>query len=188
MSQRERRGLPLFALSAVVFWSCGAGGERRGYEYMPDMVRSVPFDSFAPNPVTRDGKTVQRPVPGTIPRGFLPLRYRATPEDAQRAGREMSPPVLGAADLAQGQALYESFCAVCHGPQGQGDGPLVPKIPNPPAYSSQRVRQMAAGQIFHVITFGSGRMPPYASQIARAERWKIVAYVQKLQTSGSPGS
>ena len=42
--------------------------------------------------------------------------------------------------LAQGRALYETFCLVCHGEQGRGDGPLVPKIPNPPAYTSARVR------------------------------------------------
>jgi mono/diheme cytochrome c family protein len=150
---------------------------------MPDMVRSVPFDSFAPNPVTRDGKTMQRPVAGTIPRGFLPVHYRATPEDAERAGRElMSPEPPSALTVSHGRVLYETFCWVCHGPHGQGDGPLVPKIPNPPAYSSLRVRNMAPGQLFHVMTFGSGRMPSYASQIAPAERWKIAAYVQTLQS------
>jgi len=58
---------------------------------------------------------------------------------------------------------------------------LVPLIPNPPAYSSDRVRAMPPGQLFHVITFGSGRMPSYASQVPAADRWSIVAYVQTLQ-------
>jgi len=57
----------------------------------------------------------------------------------------------------------------------------VPKIPNPPAYYSTAVRGLAAGHLFHIITHGSGRMPSYASQLTREERWKIVRHVQTLQ-------
>jgi mono/diheme cytochrome c family protein len=161
--------------------------ERPGFEYMPDMVSSHPYDAFAPNPLTRDGKTLQPPVKGTIPRGFQPFPYEATAADAERAGREMHNPVPRTPEaLARGQALYESFCAVCHGPRGAGDGPLVPRIPNPPSYSSERVRAMPAGQIFHVISRGSGRMPSYAAQVPSAERWLLVHYVQTLQQGGSP--
>ncbi len=153
-----------------------------GFEYMPDMARSTPYDSFAPNPVTRDGKTLQAPVPGTVPRGFLPTHYQPTPEDARRAGRELHDPSAATDEtLARGRALYETFCVVCHGVRGRGDGPLVPRIPNPPSYTSERVREMRPGQIFHVVTYGSGRMPSYASQITPEERWLIVAYVDTLR-------
>jgi len=163
--------------------------QRPGFEYMPDMAHSLPYDSFAANPVTRDGKTLQPPVVGTLPRGFRRLHYQPTPEDALRAGRELRNPFAAdEAHLAQGRQLYETFCLVCHGAQGKGDGPLVPKIPNPPSYSSERVRGMAAGQLFHVITFGSGRMPSYASQIAERDRWLIVGYVERLRRGEAPAS
>jgi mono/diheme cytochrome c family protein len=153
---------------------------------MPDMARSLPYDSFAPNPVTRDGKTLMAPVAGTVPRGFEPFHYDATPEDAARAGRELhSPLAADDATLGRGKALFETFCAVCHGARGLGDGPLTGRIPNPPAYTSERVRGMAPGQIFHVITRGSGRMPSYAAQITPAERWSIVAWVETLRAQGS---
>jgi mono/diheme cytochrome c family protein len=169
------------ALSAAVT-ACGPAAEKRGFEYMPNMVYSLAYDSFAPNPVARDGLTLQRPVRGSIPRGYLPLHYTATAEDAERAGRELQNPVPPTArSAAEGQALFETYCAVCHGRQGAGDGPLVPKIPNPPAYTSSRVRSMPAGQIFHVMTFGSGRMPSYASQLSQHDRWLIAAHVQTLQ-------
>ena len=178
---------PIAGLVLIVgLAGCGAGSDRRGYEYMPDMAHSVPLDSFAPNPVMRDGKTLQRPPAGTIPRGFLPFRYRGTAEDRERAGRELHAPTADAQMVKDGQALYEVYCLVCHGDKGQGDGPLVPKIGNPPSYSSPRVSQLPPGQLYHVITLGSGRMPSYASQIPSADRWKIISYVQVLQSPGAP--
>jgi mono/diheme cytochrome c family protein len=175
------RALAVTALALLVA-GCGAGGERRGLEYAPDMVYSLAYDSFAPNPITRDGLTLQRPVRGTIARGFLPLHYTASVEDAERAGRELTNPIVPTErTAAQGKALFETYCAICHGPQGAGDGPLVGKIPNPPAYTSARVRDWTAGRIFHVMTFGSGRMPSYASQLQARDRWLIAAHVQTLQ-------
>jgi len=174
------------ALSAALLATAACDHQQRpGFEYMPDMGHSVPYDSFAPNPVTRDGKTMQAPVAGTVPRGFRRLHYQPTPEDALRAGRELhSPFTADERTLAQGQRLFETFCVVCHGAAGKGDGPLVPKIPNPPSYTSERVRGMAAGQLFHVISYGSGRMPSYASQISERERWLIVSYVEVLRRGG----
>lgn len=174
--------LGAIVLLAAAVGGCAGGRGQRGYEYMPDMAVSVPYDTFARNPVTRNGMTQQLPVRGTIPRGFLPLHYSNTPEDAERAGRELTfPHPPGAEDIAAGQHLFQTFCAVCHGPAGDGDGALAGLIPNPPPYSSERVRSMPPGRLFHVITYGSGRMPAYASQVPAADRWAIVAFVQTRQ-------
>jgi mono/diheme cytochrome c family protein len=139
---------------------------RPGLEYMPDMAHAIPYESFASNPVTRDGKTLQAAPSGTVPRGFQPFHYGASESDAVRAGRELENPVpFTPAAVAEGRALYETFCLVCHGDRGAGDGPLVPRIPSPPSYTSDRVRGLPPGRIFHVISRGSGRMPSYAGQI-----------------------
>jgi mono/diheme cytochrome c family protein len=177
------RTIGVIILTAAI--GCARHPEHRAYEYMPDMASSVPYDTFAPNPNTRNGMTQQAPVRGTIPRGFLPLHYSASPADAERAGRELlNPYTPTATTLEQGRKLYETFCLVCHGASGEGDGPLVPLIPNPPAYASPRVASMPAGRLFHVITYGSGRMPSYASQLRADDRWLIVTYVQTLQARG----
>jgi mono/diheme cytochrome c family protein len=180
---RVRRCLA-WAAAALCAVSCDRK-RHPGLEYMPDMAHSVPYDSFAPNPNTRDGKTLQPPVAGTVPRGFLPLHYRASPEDAERAGRELQDPGLDR-DAARGRALYATFCLVCHGEQGRGDGPLLPRIPNPPSFASERVRGLPAGQVYHVITYGSGRMPSYAAQVPPRDRWLIVHEVQRLARSREP--
>jgi len=189
---KTSRGVLIWALwvasagAIVVMARAASDTSHRGMEYMPDMAYSVPYNSFAPNPVTRDGKTLQLPVAGTVPRGIQPFRYAATQDEALRAGRELRNPIAPTPDaLAHGRALYETFCLVCHGEQGRGDGPLVPKIPNPPAYTSARVRAMAPGQIFHVISRGSGRMPSYAAQIPYEQRWLIVLYVGTLRERSS---
>src|SRR6266446_4390408 len=106
---------PLAVLvSAIVAGGCGGGSAQRGREYTPDMTYSVAYDSFAPNPATRNGMTLQSPVRGTIPRGFMPLHYDATAFDAERAGRELSSPhAHNPAAVAQGRRQYETFCLVC---------------------------------------------------------------------------
>ena len=180
-SARESSLLAVLVL-AVVAGGCSGGSAQRGREY-PDMTYSVAYDSFAPNPATRNGMTLQTPVRGTIPRGFLPLHYTNTAADAERAGRELSNPYAHVPSaVEQGHRQYETFCQVCHGARGDGDGPIVPLIPNPPAYSSERVRAMPAGRLFHVMTYGSGRMPSYASQIPASDRWLIATFVHTLQT------
>jgi mono/diheme cytochrome c family protein len=179
------------AVLVILLCLAPAGCERRaqrGFEYMPDMAHSVPYDTFAANAIARNGMTQQLPVRGTIPRGFRPLHYTASTADAERAGRELeNPHPPTPALIVHGKDLYETFCLVCHGQSGGGDGPIVPLIPTPPAYSSDRVRAMPAGRLFHVITFGSGHMPSYASQVPADERWAIVAYVQTLQHGGEAG-
>jgi mono/diheme cytochrome c family protein len=182
---KTRAAIWLSLLLSGASLACTGQQTKRAYEYMPDMAHSIAYDTFAPNPVTRNGITQQKPVPGTIPRGFMPLHYTKSVADAERAGRELVNPYASTREvLDRGRNLYETFCRVCHGPRGEGDGQLVPLIPSPPSYTSERVRAMPPGRLFHVITFGSGRMPSYASQVPVDDRWAIVTYVQTLRERG----
>jgi mono/diheme cytochrome c family protein len=157
---------------------CGATSDRRAFEYMPDMARGPAYKAYAPNSITRDGLTLQRPVAGTIPRGFHPFHYGPGEEEAARAGRELENPYRATPQtLEEGKALFQTYCLVCHGEQGKGDGPISGKIPPPPSYLSDRLMQFPPGRIFHVITLGTGKMPTYASQLSADERWKVVTYV-----------
>lgn len=172
-------GTLLALAGALATVGCGARGEKRAYEYFPDMNRSPAYKAYAPNAVTRDGLTLQRPVAGTIPRGYLPFHFGAGEEEAMRAGRELQDPYHPTAHvLKDGKALFQSYCMVCHGEKGKGDGPISGKVPPPPSYTSTRVLAFSPGRIFHVITMGSGKMPSHATQLNTDERWKIVTYVR----------
>jgi mono/diheme cytochrome c family protein len=160
---------------------CGATPERRAFEYMPDMARDPAYKAYAPNSITRDGLTLQHAVAGTIPRGFHPFHYGPGEDEAARAGREIENPYPASPHtLEEGKALFQTYCSVCHGVQGKGDGPISGKIPPPPSYLSDRLMQFPPGRIFHVITLGTGKMPSYASQLSFDERWKIVTYVHTV--------
>jgi len=162
----------------VALAGCGATSQQRAYEYMPDMARGPAYKAFAPNPVTRDGLTLQHPVAGTIPRNYQPFHFGPGEEEAARAGRELQDPYHATArTLDEGKALYQTYCIVCHGEQGKGDGPISSKIPPPPSYLSDRLMQFPPGRVFHVISMGTGKMPSYAAQLSMDERWKIVTYV-----------
>lgn len=161
--------------------ACGGSGNHRAYEYMPDMVRDPAYKAFAPNPATRDGLTLQHPVAGTIARGYYPFHYGVGEPEAIRAGLELHDPYHPTArTLDEGKALFQTYCMVCHGVKGLGDGPIVGKIPPPPSYVSDRLMQFPPGRIFYVITKGTGKMPSYASQLRADERWKVVTYVHTV--------
>jgi mono/diheme cytochrome c family protein len=154
-------------------------GDQPASEYMPDMARSPRYNAFAPNRATRNGITLQHPVPGTIARGYHPFHYAKGDAEGERAGRELTNPYHPASDvLAKGKVLYETYCLVCHGEQGKGDGPIASKIPPPPSYKSDRLLGFLPGRIFHVITLGSNKMPSYAAQLSPDDRWLIITYVR----------
>lgn len=165
-------------LSVATLAGCGASSQKRAYEYMPDMARDPAYKAFAPNTVTRDGLTLQKPVAGTIPRGYVPFHYGPGEDEANRAGRELHNPYTATEQtLQEGRGLFQTYCMVCHGEMGRGDGPLSGKIPPPPSYVSERLLKFAPGHLFHVVTMGTGKMPSYAAQLSASERWKIVTYV-----------
>ena len=168
-------------------WLMSSDPAKRNVEVLPNMVDSIPYDSFARNPNFADGMTLRRPVPGTVIRGHMPLHYAATPADAQRAGIELTSPVAGNKNaLTRGAIVYANYCETCHGPAGKGDGRVAQRgFPAPPSLLAQKALQMKDGQMFHVLTYGQGNMPSYASQIERDDRWKVIEYVRMLQTKGT---
>lgn len=162
---------------------------KRHFELFPQMAHSLAYDSFAKNPNFADGKTLRPLVAGTIVRGSMPLHFKATPVDAQRAGIELVSNVRAndAKALARGKWVYEQFCSTCHGPFGKGDGIVATRgFPMPASLLAPRALQMRDGQMFHVLTYGQGNMPSYATQVGRDDRWKVIAYVRTLQAAAPP--
>jgi mono/diheme cytochrome c family protein len=95
-----------------------------------------------------------------------------------------------AAALAHGQVMFERNCAVCHGTQGAGNGPLAGpgKFPFVPSLVSGSALSRADGYIYGIIRAGRGLMPSYGARISHMERWAIVNYVNQLQAQAGGGA
>lgn len=163
----------LLLIAAVVLsTSCERGPKDTGFEIkaLTDMVRPVGYEAYSSNPVFANGMTMQLPVEGTVHRDEL------IPTNSSE-----NPIPYTAEVLARGKDVFQNYCLVCHGPAGDGDGPIIPKFPNPPAFTSNRVMTLTPQQIFDVISNGKGNMPGHASQIYAKDRWSVIYYVEFLQ-------
>ncbi|MCE9637009.1 MAG: cytochrome c [Planctomycetes bacterium] len=157
-------------------------------EILPEMVRSAAWVSQIDGAPTPDGLSDRPLVAGVVPRGMLPFRYGTTPEEAVRAGAELTNP-FRADDTAareRGAVVFARFCAVCHGADGEGEGLAVRHgMTRPPSLRADRALQMKDGQVFHVVTKGQGNMASYAVPIAPDDRWKAILHLRALQTTGT---
>ena len=173
-------------VSVAASWILSADPAKPNFEFLPQMAHSPRYNTFAPNPNFADGSTLQRPELGTIPRGYMPLHYAATPQDALRAADELKSPVDSQSAQARqrGEFVFANFCAVCHGAGGAGNGPVPQRgYPAPPSLLVEHALKMKDGQMFHVLTYGQNNMPSYASQLSREDRWNVILYVRAMQTA-----
>ena len=154
-------------------------------EYMPNMAYGPRVAAQAEDPMRPGDPVMRNPVPGTVPVGYTPYRYAVG--DSLQAGQELVNPLPRTqAVLERGHKVFMNTCVVCHGPEGDGQGYIVPIYPMPPTLHSQKVRNWPDGRIFHVITRGQNLMPSYATQILPEDRWAVIHYVRALERSHLP--
>ena len=172
--------LPIVVIGGVREMSRDVGVRNR--EWPTQMASSPAYRSQSANPVLPYHMTEQVPVAGAVPRGFKTFHYGSDPAEAERAGRELTNPFTATPEnLSRGQYVFTNYCLVCHGGTGAGDGPLIPKYPNPTSYLSEKSKALPDGTMFHVITLGRNNMPSHAAQVSTDDRWKVILYIRRLQ-------
>ena len=85
--------------------------------------------------------------------------------------------------VRRGLALYNTYCAACHGEDGQSQTVVVEKgVPAPPITAFFRM-PTAAPHLYNKIKYGSffqeprGFMPSYGAQTSVRDRWDMVNYM-----------
>ena len=178
--------LILFAVNLFVRSEPGL----RSMEYVPEMFTSVPYDAMDPNPYFPDRKTLREPVAGTIPySGFHP----ALPGSIGAASLSIPSTNPFSSDdavaLQRGSDVFATYCVVCHGTGGLGDGSVTNKgVPPPPSFLAERAMSLTDGQLFAIITEGQNNMASYAAQVPVADRWKAILHIRVLQHPAPPAA
>ncbi len=174
-------GLVAVALVAV---SC-QNKKKPNYQYFPNMYESLGYEAYSSHEVFAKNFTSEAltPVDGTVKRGWLPYDY-ANDRAGYLAAKEGSknPLPYTKENTEKGKALYDIYCAICHGAKGNGKGTLVKreKILGVPSYDDAG-RAITEGSIYHVIYYGINSMGSYAAQTSTEERWLIAQYVEQLK-------
>ena len=183
---KNSKHIVLIGLLMLLFTSCDYNRRTTGWEYFDDMSKSSAYETYTPNSNFTNGNTMQAPVKGTIPRGFVPYAYEKTEEDRAIAASALKNPLETSPEiLERGKKMYGVYCMSCHGDMGDGQGPLYvnKKYTYPPAsLLSEKMLANPDTDIYHVITVGHGIMAEHGSMIQPDDRWKIAMYIkQELQ-------
>lgn len=173
-------------------------------QLVQDMANQPKYGPQSPvtTEVFADGRAMRPRIDGTVARGQAATDdhyFRGYKTDASSGDmaffdgfpeRVKVTPEL----VARGQERFNIYCAICHGQDGSGNGPInvramelmktgQAKWVQPANLHADAVRTLKNGSIFNAITAGVRSMPSYAAQIPVEDRWAIVAYVRALQLS-----
>lgn len=184
----------IVVLSVSILGFRGSLSTRTPLEVFPDMDHQAKYKAQARSAFFADGRA-DRPRPaGTVAFGRTSYSADANflkADDTKFAGKDakgawvVTFPATVTVDaklLERGQDRYNVYCSACHGALGDGNG--ITKqygMGATPTFHDERLRTMAAGEIFNTITHGKGNMLSYADKLPADDRWAVIAYVRALQ-------
>lgn len=176
-------------LTALVAASLGLGGCTDIENAMARVsVLNFMHESPAFDPYESPRVTPANSVPAASPGERWEPEIENTDASLRAWGDTMVNPLPGTEDVvARGAEQFQTYCAVCHGVGGQGDGPIVGvgKLPFATDLMLEATVNRSDGYIYGIIRLGRGLMPSYR-RIPPSDRWAVVNYIRYLQDGGGP--
>jgi len=142
------------------------------------------FAAMVTQPSIKPYAMPRSPVEGTVPvTGVWPAA------DLNTADKLVNPRTRTSESINRGKFLYETYCLVCHGARGHGDGPISSAAGGPffgvRSLVTDTVGRRSDGYLYGVITsagdMGRGLMPAYGDKVRGSDRWDLVNYVRTLE-------
>jgi mono/diheme cytochrome c family protein len=181
----------IVACLGALLASCGTEKDERGIELMPDMYHTPAYESQDAGTIVVEGRdaqgaaqrrvvhypSMQPPPPGTVARGTVPYPFAATDFEGARTHR--NPLAVTPQVLRQGQQDFLTFCAPCHGRDGNSaHGYVAAQFSGIPSLNVARIVEIPDGEIFHVVTMGKGRMQQMRAQLPPERRWALAHFLK----------
>lgn len=121
-------------------------------------------------------------APRRPPAGAIPRDGWERPMTREEMGKIYTNPVpVTRQSVDNGRRLFEIYCALCHGVNGKGMGPVATKFIPPPDLTLPFFQQKGDGFIYGTIRNGGPIMPAYGTLLTPRERWEIVNFLRSLQ-------
>ena len=91
---------------------------------------------------------------------------------------------------ARYKSLYETFCGICHGNDGGGNGWIYENGAYPAAPRNFLGSRSLGGHVgqamyYHAIMHGKNVMGAYKDKINYEERYQVIGYIRALQAEGA---
>jgi len=147
-------------------------------------VHALPFNDDMVDVQLRAGSSMRPKSPNSVPLGSLADRL-----DSKEEAKNWENPLKGdAISTENGRVLFSSNCAACHGdisktPYEPG---LVGKkliLKQPPDISTGDYKNRTDGDLYSTIYLGFGLMPRVGYKLSSTEKWDIVNYIRKVQST-----
>ncbi len=124
----------------------------------------------------------QEDLPPSPPKGTAPFQRREKGiRNRWEAATAQNPVTSDIRSVARGKTVFETYCLVCHGAKGAGDGIVGKKFLPPTDLSDQYVQEKPDGDIYYTITYGGlAVMPRYGDAIPPEDRWHLINYIRTL--------
>lgn len=147
---------------------------------------TYPIDIFTAMHYQQSFRTLEPPR-FQSPEGAVPIQGRSPVYTTEQILQLQNPIPADEASVSRGQQLYDVNCAVCHGDQGGGDGPMAPILvdngANPPADLTAEVyRNVEDNFFFNVLVNGRPPwMPAFNHLLEGDAMWDLTNYIRSLQ-------
>ncbi len=185
--RRAGRGVAAGLLLLAISGSLGCW-EQVSMDWFPQMKRQMAIQPFELNTFVGKGQGLTPPE-GTVPVGGPELDVALLGMLEQEVIPNPMP--MSLASLKRGEVLYGRYCVICHGPNGEGDGPLAgPPYGNGPLVGVLAIggpngiaKALTDGHIYTTISLGRVRMPGY-KRIPPRQRWDLINYIRDMNAHG----